>query len=164
MVGELHTSGAKMRKPQDPRHHGLKEPKKLIQKTDRITLADLDEERTQKVPLLSVINAWAKLLRDHESQGHRIAEGPYFSSSAFYGSTLSLAYTYEWDNLNYTFEKAEYDLAVYTYEAELATFKAKEAEIKINPPNLERKIERAKQRLANLEATKAGEPIPYPEG
>ena len=151
-----------MRKPQDPRHHGLKEPKKVISVTTAIYLADMDADG--KVSLQSVIGAWNKALRDHESQGHRIKEGPYFNSGSYYGRSIHLSYEYEWDNLNYSSEKAEYDLAISTYETELTKFKAKEQEIKIKPPNLDQKIERAKQRLANLEAAKAGEPLPYPEG
>lgn len=162
MAGALHTSGANMRKPQDPRQHGLKEPKKVHTVSTNLYLADLDEGG--KVSLKSVINAWAKAVKDHESQGHRITEGPHFNSGSYYGRSISLSYTYEWDNLTFSTEKAEYDLAVSTYENELARFKLHEQEIKINPPNLDQKIERAKQRLANLEAAKRGESLPYPEG
>jgi hypothetical protein len=150
-----------MRKPQDPRHHGLKEPKKVISVDGNIYLPSLEEG--SKVSLKSVINAWAKAVRDHESQGHRITEGPYFNSGSYYGRSINLLYTYEWDNLNYSVEKVEYDLAVSTYEEEMAKFKAKEEELKTNPPDLDKKIERAKQRLANLEAAKRGEPLPYSE-
>lgn len=149
-----------MRKPQDPRHHGLKEPKKVHSVSTAIYLADLDEDG--KVSLQSVIGAWAKAVKDHESQGHRIPASPYFDSGSYYGRSISLHYTYEWDNLNYTVEKAEYDAAISSYETALAAFKAKEQENKIKPPNLDEKIERAKQRLANLEAAKAGQPLPYP--
>lgn len=151
-----------MRKPQDPRNHGLKEPKKVISVSTAIYLADMDV--AGKVTLQSVIGAWNKAVKDHESQGHRITEGPYFDGGSYYGRSIHLSYTYEWDNLNYSVEKAEYDLAVASYEAELAKFKEQEERIKTTPPNLDQKIERAKQRLANLEAAKAGQPIPYPEG
>jgi len=151
-----------MRKPQDPRHHGLKEPKKVISVDANIYLPGLEEGG--KVSLQSVIGAWNKAVKDHESQGHRITEGPYFNSGSYYGRSINLLYTYEWDNVNYLAEKAEYDEAIATYESEMAKFKAKEEEIKINPPNLDQKIERAKQRLANLEAAKRGEPLPHPEG
>jgi hypothetical protein len=151
-----------MRKPQDPRHHGLKEPKKVMSVTTAIYLADMDVDG--KVTLQSVIGAWHKAVKDHESQGHRIPESPYFDSGSYYGRSISLHYKYEWDNLNYSVEKAEYDLAVATYESDLARFKAKEQENKNHPPNLDQKIERAKQRLANLEAAKRGEPLPHPEG
>lgn len=162
MAGVHRTSGANMRKPQDPRHHGLKEPKRVITLDGSVYLADLDAGG--KVSLQTVIGAWNKAVKDHESQGHRIMEGPYFDSGSYYGRSVRLLYTYEWDNLNYSVEKTEYDLAVSTYEEEMAKFKAKEEEIKINPPNLDQKIERAKQRLANLEAAKRGETLPYPEG
>jgi hypothetical protein len=150
-----------MRKPQDPRNHGLKEPKEVISKTERLYLADLDSDG--HVSLESVIGAWNKAVKDHESQGHRITQGPYFESGSYYGHSITLAYTYEWDNLNYSVEKAEFDLLMSNYQAELITFHQVEEAVRKNPPNLDQKIERTKQRLANLEATKAGLPIPYPD-
>jgi hypothetical protein len=152
-----------MRRPQDPRHHGLKEPQKVIQITQRLALADLSKSSSE-LSLRSVINAWSKTLKDHESQGHRIAEGPYFSSSTFYGSALSLTYTYEWDNVQYAEEKLAYDAAVSDYESQLERFKLAEEKKKGAPPDVDDQIARAEKRLANLKAVKLGVPIPYPEG
>lgn len=150
-----------MRKPQDPRNHGLKEPKEVISRTDRLYLADLDS--AGKVSLESVIGAWNKAVKDHESQGHRITAGPHFDSGSYYGHSICLTYTYEWDNFNFSVEKAGYDLEMANYQAQLTTFHQVEEAVRKNPPDLDQKIERTKQRLANLEATKAGQPIPYPD-
>jgi len=156
-----------MKRPLDPRHHN-KEPKRVHTKEARITLADLDRDLTHKVPLTAVIGAWNKALKDHESQGHRIVDGPNFQSSSFYGSALSLTYTYEWDNLNFVKEITEWNAAITEYEQKFQAWKQFEEDRKrvliMGTKNIDALIERAEHRLANLKAKKAGEPLPYPEG
>jgi hypothetical protein len=156
-----------MRKPLNPTSQG-KKPEKVHSKNARLTLADFDYDREHKVSLQTVIGAWNKATKDHESQGHRIIEGPVFDSSVFYGSALALSYTYEWDNLKYEEEKAAWDAAIAKYEEELAAWNAFEEERKkglaMNVKNIDQQIVRAEHRLANLKAVKAREPIPYPEG
>lgn len=155
-----------MKHPIDPRSR--KKPEKVHSRTARLTLADLDVDLTHKVSIQTVIGAWCKALKDHESQGHRVIEGPYFDSSTFYGSSLSLAYTYEWDNLNYEQEKVAWDQAIVKYERELSEWNVFEEERKKGlvaaSKNIDIQILRAEHRLANLKAVKARETIPYPEG
>jgi len=151
-----------MRKPTDPRHHGLKEPVKVFTKTDHIFLADLDVD--SKVPLQAVIDVWHRMHGNLLLEGYRLTEGPHFVVHNYYGNApLGLMYSYEWDNFNYAEEMLAYDLAIATYELDLAAFLQREKEISKHPPNLGEKIERAKQRLANLEATRDGQPLPFPE-
>src|SRR5271166_2142042 len=98
-------SNMRIKKPQDPRKNGLKEPSKVLTQTGRIYIADLAYEH--KAPLRVVIEAWHKVLGDHLSQGHRIKEEPHFSSDPFYSNgSLVLMYTYEWDNPDYETQKA----------------------------------------------------------
>jgi Asp-tRNA(Asn)/Glu-tRNA(Gln) amidotransferase A subunit family amidase len=150
-----------MRKPINPLNNGLKEPKQVLSKTDHIYLADFD--KNERVSLQTVLAAWHKALKDVESQGHRVTESPYFDSSSYYGHGVKLTYTYEWDNLNYPVEKAAYDAALAAYEEEKKAYAEWEAGKPTRVVNLDYKIERAKQRLANLEAVKAGQPLPFPE-
>lgn len=154
-----------MRKPIDPRHNGLKEPKRVHSVSTALYLADLDQDG--KVTLRSVINAWAKAVREHESQGHRIKEEPHFDSGSYYGRSVSLSYTYEWDNLNYVKENTEWHAAVTEYQTKMIAWNKYEEERKnalmMGTKNIDAQIERAEHRLANLKARKAGEPIPYPE-
>jgi hypothetical protein len=156
-----------MRRPIDPRNNG-KKPEKVHAKASRLTLADLDDDLEHKVSLLTVINAWSKAVKDHESQGHRVIEGPNFDSSTFYGSSLALSYTYEWDNLTYEQEKAEWDARIVKFEKELIEWNAFEEERKKGlvaaAKNIDLQILRTEHRLANLKAVKAREPIPFPEG
>lgn len=149
----------RIKKPQDPRKHGLKEPSKVLTETGRIYIADLGQDH--KTPLRAVIDAWHKALKDHDFRGHRISEGPHFTSSYYGNAPLVLLYTYEWDNPAYEAEKTAYDVTIAQYEKDLAACALYEEEAK-KPPNLTEKIERAKQRLANLEAERDGQPLPYP--
>lgn len=156
-----------MKRPNDPRN-GVSPPKPVHSRTSRLSIADLDYDRTHKVPLEAVIGAWNKALKDHESQGHRITEGPQFESSNFYGSTLALTYTYEWDNLNYSVEQAEWLARIAKFEQDLAAWKQVEEDRKKGlakiPNDIDARIVRAEHKLANLKAVKAKEPIPFPEG
>jgi Asp-tRNA(Asn)/Glu-tRNA(Gln) amidotransferase A subunit family amidase len=153
-----------MRRPLDPRNHS-KKPEKTHTRGGRIELT-CNLERN-KVPLEMAINAWNKALKDHESQGHRIVEGPLLESHYSYGS-LSIVYTYAWDNLNYPVEMSEWLVAIANYEQELSAWKAFEEDRKqvliAGTKNIDAQILRAEHRLANLKAKKAGEVLPYPEG
>lgn len=145
-----------MRKPINPLNNGLKEPKEILSKKGALNLS-----WGGKLALESLITAWNKALKDHLSQGHRISEGP--SIQCDYDRDLQLTYTYEWDNLNYSVEKAAYDAALAAYEEEKKVYAEWEAGKPVRVVNLDYKIERAKQRLANLEAVKAGQPLPFPD-
>jgi hypothetical protein len=151
-----------MRRPQDPRNHGLKEPKQVHSQRETLVLSDDSEPMGNgKLSLEAIIGAWNHALKDHLSQGHRITDGPYVEGDSY---RLFLTYTYEWDNFNYTVEKAEFDLTMANYLAELNHYKEVEEGKKNGPPpNIDEKIARAEQRLANLKAAKAGEPLPHPE-
>ncbi len=154
-----------MLRPLDPRNRSTK-PEPIHSRSGRIDLTS-NLERDQ-VSLEMAVAAWNKAVKDHESQGHRITEGPILESHYSYGS-LSLPYTYEWDNLNYSVEKAEWDAAIAAYEVELAAWKEFEAERKKNledqsVKSIDQQIARAEHRLANLKAAKAGEPLPFPKG
>lgn len=156
-----------MKRPNDPRN-GQSPPKPIHSKTSRLTIADFDYNLQHKVPLEAVIRAWNKAVKDHESQGHRIIEGPHFESSTFYGSSLALTYTYEWDNLNYSAEQAEWAARIAKYEQDLAAWKQVEEDRKKGlakiPNDIDAQIQRAEHRLANLKAVKDKQPIPFPEG
>jgi hypothetical protein len=154
-----------MRRPKDPRHNGLKEPKKVYSKTEQIVLSDLDKHYTHKVSLQTLIGAWNKVLKELESQGHCIVEGPYFQDCTYYDSKIKLTYRYEWPNLSYNAEMANFVSEVNAYEEQMILFRESEEKKKNGPPpNVDEQIVRAERRLANLKAVKAGEPIPYPEG
>lgn len=158
-----------MRKPQDPRSLS-KKPEKVFQKEGGISLVKGTEDLGTKVSLDTAINAWNKALKDHENQGHRITEGPFIESGGYYSSsTITLTYMYEWDNLNYSVEKTEWDTMLAIYEHDLAAWKDFEEERKkeltlVSAKSIDDQIARAEHRLANLKAVKAKEPIPFPKG
>lgn len=151
-----------MRRPLDPRHHGLKEPKKVIQIRTHFTVTRDGSQGGQSLRVL--IDAWNKVLREQESQGHRITVEPVVIQDTWRGTT-TVEYAYEYDNLNYDTEKAEYDAAMAAYLEKHRIFKEYSDKEKNDAkvPNLDEKIARTERRLANLKAAKAGDPLPYPE-
>lgn len=156
-----------MIKPIHPNNRGLREPKKLWVKEDQIYLADLDSD--EKVSLQTLVNAWNKTLKDLESLGCRVVEGPNFEVGSYYGRSVSLTYKYEQDNPAYITEKAEWDNALAVYQKELEAWKAfdeerKQALSSVQVKSIDAQIERTERRLANLKAVRAGEPLPYPKG
>jgi hypothetical protein len=152
-----------MRRPLDPRHHGLHKPQKVFSRKESVSLGDNDEVYPELI-----FAVWDRIVKDHTSQGHRITKKAAVSGD-YYGKRLTLTYEYEWDNLNYEKELVAYDTAVAEYETALASWKVFEEERKTKlesgiPKNIDALIERAEHRLANLKAAKAGQPIPFPEG
>ena len=153
-----------MRKPIDPRYHGLTEPKKLLTYTGQIFVADLEKTlgKVGRIHLQDVVDAWNKIVSESQALGHRVIEEPYFEEGAYYGRSASLTYTLGYDNETYTMEMAEYIAKVTKYERDLVAYQEWEEREKIRTPDLTEKIERTKRRLANLEAARDGLPVPYP--
>lgn len=151
-----------MKRPIDPRHHGLREPERLHTKVETISLTSATNIYWKKQPLslLTVVKAWEKALSDHQSIGQRVVKEPVINDH------LDLVYTIGWDNENYTAELADYNRQIAQYEVEMANFLTFE-ELKAtlpteHPQAIEMKIERTKQRLANLEAMRDKKPLPFP--
>lgn len=149
-----------MRRPIDPRTQGT-EPKKVHSRKEGVTLS-----HSHSIALETVVGAWSRIVKDHLTQGHRIANGPDIDGSSY---SIRLTYTYEWDNLNYAAEQAEWDTAIASYEQEIVAWKEYEERRKkalkdASAKDIDLQITRAEHRLANLKAAKAGQPIPYPEG
>lgn len=152
-----------MKRPYDPRHHGLQEPDKVVTKTEFISLNEFQYGGTRRVPLTTILNIWNKITKDLEGQDIRITIGPdvIFTTSYPVGTTLS--YTYERDNVDYEKQKEYFDKTVNTYLEELKAYEEHEVVRKKAPVNLDDKIAKTERRLANLKAAKAGEPIPFPD-
>lgn len=154
-----------MNRPIDPRKHGFIAPERVYKsKLEKIYLRNQpDIYSNRNISLQTVVNLWTVAWRDHESQGHRLVSGP--DLVAEYGSP-HLSYTYECDNFGYKVQLDSYNQAVAVYEDELKAFEEYQAKLKAKDYSasaleLDVKIERARERLANLLAIKAGEPLPY---
>lgn len=134
----------------------MKEPEKVLSESDTIQFTG---EVSLRTSLRTVVDAWHKVLDDLDSQGLRIAEEPHFISTH-----TTLMYTYEWDNANYAEELAAYNAEIAKYEEDLKAYNEwlTTGKPKEEGPSLDEKIQRAKERLANLEAAKAGQPLPFP--
>lgn len=150
-----------MRKPTDPRKHGLKEPEKFITKNEILSLPTLNDTGRfeRKYPLETTVNMWLKALKDHNSQGHTIVESPYLDGSGF------LRYAYQYENLHYNEDMACYSAALNEYAEDCRKFALyEEAQKNKVEMKIDEKIERTERRLANLRAIKNKEPLPFPEG
>jgi hypothetical protein len=154
-----------MKKPIDPRNHGLKEPKKMISKVCRISPKEMEGSNisgwnwSESIKLRVLTDTWEKLLKEHLSRGEHIATAPSINSD------FTMEYTIEWTNLNYFAERAEFDLAILTYEDQKKVYDEWDAKRKLipaSPPNLDQKIAKTQRRLANLLAHKEGKTLPYP--
>jgi len=151
-----------MKRPIDPRKHGLREPEKVHTKVEVIRLSSGPSLYWDKAPmsLRTIVKAWEKALIDHQSIGQRIVKDPTIDKD------LNIIYTVGWDNKTYGEELINYNQQVAKYEEELAAFLSEEKELKELPPDHQRvigiKIEKAKQRLANLEAVRDNKPLPFP--
>ena len=150
-----------MHKPQDPCKHGLHKPSKVITKKHEISLRDLNSNG--KYDMNSIIALCNKAIREHESNGFTVYEGPFLVVGEFsYSKDCSITYMTDIDNSNYNEEIAYYHAAIEDYKAQMKLYNEFEEKRKTTPRNLDEKIEKAKRRLANLEAHRDMKPLPYP--
>ena len=109
---------------------------------------------------------WDYTLKQHINQEHTIVNEPKIDHTSPFGSGLCIKYSYSYVNKRYKEEKEAWDEAIKNYFIELAEYNEwvlKKAESRKVPENIDEKILRAEQRLANLKAAKAGEDVPFPD-
>jgi len=144
-----------VRKPIDPRKHGLKQPLPSIKAYKAYELG--------KHPSVEeTIHRWMELENACKQAGQRITEGPVLANGGW--DAISIKWTIEYDNANYKQEKEHYDTEIRRYEEECRKFHQYEAAKKLGEAeNLDDQISRLEKRLANLKAARAGELLPYPQ-
>lgn len=148
-----------MRKPLDPRKHGLKEPQKVLTKVERLPLPMIGKDYSRRSSLQAINAMWAKVSKDMNfGENVRVIDGPYVDGS-------SLEFTWETDNQDYDLALSEFQARMEVYEKDLLKWKQEE-ERKKNKQAMEidEQIVRTERRLANLKATKEGKTLPYPTG
>lgn len=157
-----------MNRPADPRKHGLQEPKKIIRETKRVYIEkeELEEKYiTPKVNLKTINNLWDNTLKALalSSPPKTLVEGPFVSTPVIGNSYIE--YSIEYENLCFDLEKEIYNNRVKKFEDDLKAFE-KEIErrhcVRNSNESIDEKIERTKQRLANLMAMKEGKELPFP--
>lgn len=148
-----------MRKPIHPHNAGYREPQRVIKSRDQF----INLENESKVSLKTAIGLWNKAWKDHELQGHRLVAGPDIVSGGWNNYRFQIEYVFEYDNIKYDEEKSAYDAAMSQYELDMKAYQEwQDNRSNPNTASIDAKIERTKERLANLEAMKAGQPLPYP--
>ena len=154
-----------MKKPQDPRKHGLVEPKKDLLETRKIKLSERDSINYQygtssKISLDIVLDAWEKE-KSKLTENMKVVEGPFVASEY---TVQHLMYTVSTPNPRYEYELAVYNAEVSAYKEKLEAFETfVENRKKGIEEEYDKHIFRLEQKIANLKARKANEPIPFPE-
>lgn len=152
-----------MKKPLDPRKNGLVEPEEFISTKEEVSLQAPSQPWSPyyaSIKLETIFSAWQKIVKDNYNSNHQIVDEPILN----FGRG-SIIYSWGHRNLFYEKQKAEYDAAVLQYEEGLKKFLEHEANKKalLEFQDLDDKIARAEQRLANLKAVKEGKSIPHPD-
>jgi hypothetical protein len=154
-----------MNRPMDPAKHG-KAPQKKHSRTNTIYLKNDKSD----LSIDDINKAWSKALIYLANNNGRLVNGPYIKND--WGHVV-IYYTYEWDNIYYPTEQAEWENAIFQYkqniiaweefEKEKAKNKKIGADIDQRIAQAEQRVVRSASRLANLKAVKAGLPIPFPD-
>lgn len=155
-----------MKRPMDPRKHGLKEPSQSIVEEHKIRVPHGTDNRgyydnIARCCLLSAMELWA----EHKTNAFRakksIIEGPFLDSSR---GEISLVFKTSMRNMAYAREAAEYDAQIKTYDDKVLEYeeslKRKEAGVK---EKIDVQILRLEHKLANLKAVREDEPVPFPD-
>lgn len=152
-----------MRRPVDPRKHGLKDPVKFITKTISRDLETSQVKPYYNSVFLSEINAvWNSMKDALSSTDQTVVTPPYIVSSGL-NRALSIECKVQYENTEYNNELKFYQGTVKTYEEELVKFAAYEERKKLKlAEDLDEQILRLEKRLANCKATRDGLPLPYP--
>ena len=139
-----------MKKPIDPRKHGLLEPSPVILETKSVALGSYSPN------LLDAMKIWNEIEKSLKQKKYRLRSGPIVCDG-------TLKYSFEYFNNNYENELAtynqkiaQYDLDMQTWEEGLKRKAAGEKEARKD------QIARLERRLANLKAAEEGLPLPYP--
>lgn len=155
-----------MKRPMDPRKHGLKTPQKTIVEEHKFrinhsTTPGSYYDNTARCSLIHALELFESKRVEASYDGKTIIEGPFVESSH---SEMSLTFKTERKNPLYIAEKTGYEAQIKEYEAKVQAYedwlKRKEAGIK---EKIDIQILRLEHKLANLKAARDEEPIPYPD-
>ncbi len=153
-----------MRRPVDPRHHGLHHPKKLLSKEYNVVLNKFQSEsgKTENKYLLgNIADQWEEIKINASYDGKTVMSGPFLDQDYY---SLRLTYTLMWDNLEYAEQLELYNTSVKEYENKVIEYDAK---LKRKEEGFKEKLDvqiiRLEHKLANLKANRNGEVIPFPE-
>jgi hypothetical protein len=155
-----------MKRPMDPRKHGLKEPSQTIIEDHKIRVPHGSDNRgyydnTARCSLDTAVELWAEHKTNTFRSKKSIVDGPFLDSTR---GEMSLVFKTTMRNLAYSREKAEYDAQVKEYEDKCLAYedslKRKEAGIK---EKIDVQILRLEHKLANLKAVRNEEPVPFPD-
>lgn len=155
-----------MKRPMDPRKHGLKEPQKTIIEDHKYRVAHSTTpgsyyDNTARCSLNQALELFESKRVEMAYDGKAIIEGPFIES---HHSEMSLTFKTERKNPLYIAEKTGYEAQIKDYEEKV---KAYEAFLKRKEDGIKEKLDvqilRLEHKLANLKAVRDEEPVPFPD-
>jgi len=155
-----------MKKPQDPRKHGLQEPLKDIVEEHKIKITNRDSTSYQystsaKCSLKDAQDLWDREKVKKSYDGKTIVEGPFIVSEY---RVQHLVFKTSMPNPHYQYQLAAYNAEVNAYKEKLDAYETwienKKKGIK---EDMDKNILRLEHKLANLKAARDNQPIPYPD-
>lgn len=166
MPNTIQVYGGKMKRPMDPRKHGLKTPTKTIVEEHKFRIAHSTTpgsyyDNIARCSLNQALELYESKRVEASYDGKTIIEGPFIDSQR---TEMSLTFKTERKNPLYIAEKTGYDAQLKEYEEKVKAYedwlKRKEAGIK---EKMDVQILRMEHKLANLKAVRDEEPIPFPD-
>lgn len=155
-----------MKKPQDPRKHGLLEPR-LIHIEEHFvsiphgTISRYYYDNISACSLNTALELWEQKRVELAYDNKTVIEGPHITSK---GGEMSLTYKTERPNPNYYMEMKTYSSLVKEYDEKLAAYNTFiENKKKGIAEDIDKHILRLEHKIANLKASKDNLPIPFPD-
>ncbi len=154
-----------MKKPQDPRKHGLNEPHSEIIEEHKIKIKKSDSYSIQygdsaKCSLTEALELWEKE-KKKLSFDTRVIDGPNIESKY---TEQFLSFKTAYPNPIYSYQVKAYQLEIQEYEAKLTAYNAFiENKKKGIAEDIDKHILRLEHKIANLKASRDNQPIPFPD-
>lgn len=156
-----------MKKPQDPRKHGLKEPEPKLIEEHRIKLGKKSDSYSSqyateaRCSLSEAMECWEREKVKASYDNKTVFEGPFIETKY---SDCFLSFRTSRPNPHYQYELVAYNAEVKAYEEKVAAYDAwidnKKKGIR---EDIDKHILRLEHKIANLKASRDNEPIPFPE-
>ncbi len=157
-----------MKRPQDPRKHGLKNPEEIITEVLVTNIGNTGLGDWKRIYSVNEINLWIKE-RLTEISSRLSWEGVSWkiTKEATIDDNGNVSFTVEYRNVRYQDQLKDYNAIVAQYEQECKDFVTYEASLQVKAEratdkDLDAKIVRTQERLANLIARRNRQPLPYP--
>lgn len=152
-----------MKRPLDPRKHGLKPPGRTIEHCINTSLKNVGTYYAVRWDVQPIIKEFVGIQEFVTNLNAKITIQPHINDKGVF------SYSYEEVNRFFDHEQMIYDKTMAEYNQaclDFAEYESKKEAARKDKESrdVDEEIERMEHRLANLKARKAGEPLPFPKG